>query len=252
MKKILVLLFLFNMLSVQAATLTFATEATYPPFESVDSSGKIVGFDIDIMNALCKQMKAQCTIANAPFDSLIPSLNIGKYDAIIAAMAITSQRMKVVTFTNSYYEDTVSFVAPKDSHLTIDVAGLKGKTIGVQGDTTFYQYLKAIYGKEIKINTYKSQESAFLDLTSGRVNAVMGDTPLVTAWLKQDGHDKEYATFGKPINNPKFFGVGNGIALKKGNTALLTELNTALAAIKKNGEDQKIIQKWFGQKESNK
>jgi arginine transport system substrate-binding protein len=247
MKKLLfTALILGATLNVQAQNISFATEATYPPFESVESSGKIVGFDIDIMNALCTQMKAQCTIENAPFDSLIPSLNVGKYDAIIAAMAITAQRQKVVSFTDAYYQDTASFIAKKSAHLKLDPASLKGKTIGVQGDTTFYQYLKATYGKNIKINTYKSQESAFSDLSNGRIDLVMGDTPLNAVWLKQDKNTQDYTYVGKPIDDVTYFGTGNGIAVKKSNSKLLTQLNNALAAIKKNGEYQKIMTKWFG------
>ena len=246
MKKILLsVLILGAALNVQAATIKFATEATYPPFESVESSGKIVGYDVDIMNALCVQMKTQCTIENAPFDSLIPSLNIGKYDAIIAAMAITAQRGKVVAFTNPYYVDTVSIIAKKNSHLKLDLASLKGKTIGVQGDTTFYQYLKAKYGTAVKINTYKSQESAFADLANGRVDAVMSDTPLIATWLKQNSNANDYVYVGEPINDVAYFGVGNGIAVKKTNTKLLAQLNAALVEIKKDGQYQKINQKWF-------
>jgi lysine-arginine-ornithine-binding protein len=233
-------------INVQAAELTFATEATYPPFESVDSSGKIVGFDVDIMNALCQQMRAKCTLVNAPFDSLIPNLQNGKYDGIIAALAITPQREKVVSFTAPYYIDTVSLVAKKGAHLQFTNAGLMGKTIGIQGDTVFYQYLKAKYGTNIKINTYKSQDSAFLDLMAGRIDAVMGDTPLIAMWLQQDQHYQEYGFVGEPLSDETYFGSGSGIAVKKSNTVLLQKLNVALAAVKNNGQYLAISYKWFG------
>ncbi len=233
-------------LSSEAGNLTFATEATYPPFESVNNLGQIIGFDVDIMNALCAEMKTACTIVNAPFDSLIPSLQVGKYDAIIASLAITPAREKVVDFTNSYYQDTVSFVAKKGSGLVLNAQSLQGKTIGVQGDTTFYQYLQATYGSHIKINTYGSEEDAFLDLASGRVDAVMGDTPLIQSWLAQDNHAAGYALVGQPIVNETFFGPGNGIAVNKNNPALVSELNKALAAIQKSGQYQGIVNKWFG------
>jgi arginine transport system substrate-binding protein len=247
MKKLLLTaLMLSASFSIHAATLSFATEATYPPFESVESSGKITGYDIDIMNAVCAQIKTKCTISNAPFDSLIPSLNIGKYDAIISALSITPQREKVVAFTQPYYLVTITVIAPKASHLELNATSLKGKTIGVQGDTTFYQYLKAKYGSVVKINTYKSQESAFADLTNGRVDAVMGDTPLNAAWLKQSNNAQEYVYVGAPISDVTYFGPGYGIAVKKTNTKLSTQLNAALDAIKQNGEYQKINHKWFG------
>ena len=247
MKKIVWMIFLCGtLLGLHAETLTFATEATYPPFESVDSSGNIIGFDVDIMNALCVQMQDQCTIANAPFDSLIPSLQIGKYDAIIASLAITTQRQQVVDFTDPYFPASVSFVAPKGSDLKIDATGLKGKAIGVQGDTTFYHYLKAAYGDTITINTYKSEESAFTDLANGRVDAVMGDTVIIAAWLKQGKNGQQYAYVGQPISDVRYFGPGSGIAVSKSNNTLLTQLNKALSVIKKNGQYQQLMQKWFG------
>ena len=247
MKKFLISTLLLTIaINIQAATLKFATEATYPPFESVESSGNITGYDIDIMNAVCAVMKTKCTIENAPFDSLIPSLNIGKYDAIISALSITPQREKVVAFTQPYYLVTITVIAPKDSTLALNSASLKGKTIGVQGDTTFYQYLKAKYGNVVKINTYKSQESAFADLTNGRVDAVMGDTPLNAAWLKQGNNAQHYLYVGQPIEDVTYFGPGYGIAVKKTNSKLLAQLNTALETIKKDGQYQQINHKWFG------
>lgn len=247
MKKLLSAIMVLGCLaSGQAATLTFATEATYPPFESMASNGKIIGFDVDIMKALCAQMKTECTIVNAPFDSLIPGLAVGKYDAIIASLAITPARQKVVAFTQPYYQDTVSVVAKKGSGLQLNSTSLQGKTIGVQGDTSFYQYLHATYGSNIKINTYASEESAFLDLTSGRVAAVMGDTPLINGWLAEDHHNADYALIGQPVVSETFFGPGDGIAVNKNNPQLVTQLNAALVAIQKNGEYQKIVDQWFG------
>src|SRR5690606_17599012 len=97
--------------SIFAQTIKFAMEATYPPFEYVDASGNIKGFDVDIANALCQQLKAQCEFSNQPFNSLIPSLQLGKFDAIISALGITTERAKQVSFTNPYYQPSGSFVA---------------------------------------------------------------------------------------------------------------------------------------------
>ena len=247
MKKLILTAIFASFIShTQAQSLVFATEATYPPFESVTNTGQIIGFDVDIMHALCKEIKANCTIVNAPWDSLIPSLSIGTYDAVIGAMAITPQREQVVDFTQAYYSNTISLIAKKSSQLSLNPESLKGKTIGVQGDTAFYQYLQAKYGTDIKINSYQSEESAFLDLTSGRIDGVMGDTPLILTWLKEEQHSKDYIVVGKPIDDPTFFGKGDGIAVKKGNTQLLQQLNDALAIIKKQGIYQQIVNKWFG------
>lgn len=249
MKKIIFILlaflcFPFTNAFADDAIIKFATEASYPPFESKLPDGKIDGFDVAIMNALCAQMKKTCTITNQPWDSLIPSLQLGKFDALIAAMAITDERKKQVDFTNSYYDAFVSFIAAKSANLDTSSAGMKGKTVGIQGGTTFGNYLKAMYGSDVTVNTYSSEEDALLDLSSGRVDAVLADTALAAQWVKQHGHG-DYVLVGKPINDPKYFGIGNGIAVKKGNTDLVNALNKALAEIKANGTYQKIAQQYL-------
>lgn len=242
MKKLWVLIVLAWASLVFAApkTVTFATEATYPPFEFLDASGKIQGFDIEIANALCQKMQVKCVIVNQAFDSLIPALQLGKIDAVIAAMNITPERQKQVDFTTPYYLNTASVVASKRSHLTLD--NLKGKVIGVQSGTTFGPYLQNKYGTQIKVQTYASEESAFLDLVSGRIDAVMGDTPLVKLWLQK--HADQYEIVGQPVDDKNYFGQGYGIAVKKGNQDLLQQLNKAIAAIKADGSYQKILVKY--------
>ncbi len=241
------LLLFFN--SVFAAPLPtvikFATEATYPPFVYMDASEKMQGFDADIVRAVCAQMHATCTLSNQPWDSLIPSLTLGKFDALFGGMAITQEREKEVDFTEPYYTNTVSVIADQSEHLNLTEATLKGKTIGVQGGTTFDAYLQDKYGKIITINRYPSIQDALMDLASGRVDAVMGDSPSLQQWLQQNGYT-QYTVVGEPIDNPQYFGKGNGIAVRKGDAALLNALNKALNEIKANGTYQKIVNKYFG------
>ena len=247
MKKLITLLFI-PVLLISAygniKTINFATEATYPPFEYFSPAGKIQGFDVDVMNALCKQIGAKCTITHQPFDSLIPSLKLGKFDAVIASLGITPARKKQVDFTVPYYFNTASFVAAKSANLTISKTGLKGKTIGVQSGTTFAAYLNDVYGNMVTIKTYSSNEDALLDLKNGRIDTFLGDTPLSILWLKKPGNSS-FAIIGKPIVSQKYFGSGDGIAVKKGNTQLLQALNKAIAKIKANGTLAKIQQKYF-------
>lgn len=250
MKKLTyILAFLASFLATPAQAelpriIRFATEATYPPFEYIDASGKIKGFDIDIAQALCMRMKTQCTFTNQPWESLIPSLKLGKFDALIGALAITDVRKQQVDFTDAYFSNAGSFVAPTDKHLTLSPTGLRDKIIGVQGGTTMEQYLATEYGHEVKIKTYASQQDAFLDLTSGRLDAVLGDMPTVTDWLKKHDGNK-YEMIGEPIESPKFFGVGYGIAVKKGNKELLDALNQALKDIKTDGTYERIADAYF-------
>jgi arginine transport system substrate-binding protein len=235
-------LFLCNFAQAQEIkTIRFATEATYPPFEYIDASGTIKGFDVDIASALCKEMKVQCVFANQPFNSLIPSLKIGKFDALISALGITAERQKQVAFTNPYYQPSGSFVAPSAKHYLL--ANLPGKTIGVQQSSTFEKYLESQYGKRISMKTYASIQDAFLDLISGRVDVVLADTPIAQDWLKNNA---QYSIVEKPIINHEYFGAGYGIAVNKDASQLLNALNTALAKIKNNGTYASITQKYFG------
>lgn len=223
-------------------TIRFATEATYPPFEFVDETGKIKGFDIDIANALCQEIKAECTFTTQPFNSLIPSLKIGKFDALISALGVTPERQQQVAFTHAYYEPSGSFVAPIAKHYTL--AELPGKVIGVQQSSTFEKYLRETYNQKIKIKTYASIQEAFLDLMSGRVDVVLADTPIAQSWLQKNS--TEYAIVEKPFTNKTYFGAGYGIAVKKDAVDLLNALNAALDKIKANGTYNKITDQYFG------
>jgi arginine transport system substrate-binding protein len=222
----------------------FAMEATYPPFEYVDGSGQIKGFDVDIANALCQEMKVQCQFSNQPFNSLIPSLQLGKFDALISALGITAEREKQVAFTDSYYQPSGSFVAPLAKNYKL--SDVTGKTVGVQTGSTFETYLKKKYGNKVTIKTYASIQETFLDLNTGRIDIVLADTPIAQAWLKQDGNNKNYGIVEAPIIDAEYFGTGYGIAVRKDNTTLLNSLNKALAAIKANGTYAKLTKEYFG------
>lgn len=241
----LLLLIGLNSYAALGKTIKFATEATYLPFESITSSGEIRGLDIDIANALCKEIGVSCTFTNQPFDSLITGLKLGKFDAVIASMEITQERKKEVAFTNPYLFQTVNFATPiKSTFTTVSAKSLKGKTIGVQAGTTFEQYLCAHYKTVVKVNTYTSMTTAFIDLQAGRIDGVLGDTILIANWLKQQNAASKFRLIGKPVDDA-LFKTGDGIAVKKENGELLKALNGALAKIKASGELDKIVQKYL-------
>ncbi len=223
-------------------TLLFATEASYPPFVFMQANGTIGGFGADIIHAICQQMQQSCQIVSAPWDGLIPSLKLGKYDAMFGGMQITPQRAKVVDFSNTYYADTVTFVINKRNDFSLDKTSITGKTIGAQAGTTFVQYLQQQYGNRIKIKTYPSALAALLDLKADRVDAVFTDKPVAVAWLKKQ-KGKTFMTKGNIVNT-QYFGEGYAIAVKKGNTKLLAAINKAMITIKQNGTYKKIEKKW--------
>ena len=229
----------FGLSGAQAAeTIRIATEGAYPPFNMKDKSGKLTGFDVDIAKALCAQMKAECTIVAQDWDGIIPGLLAKKYDAIVASMSITAERQKKVAFTAPYYKNYLRFVTRKGKKMETTMAGLKGKTIGAQRATISSQYLEKTYKDAVRIKVYGTQQKAWLDLKSGRVDAVLADIYPGHDWVSK---------------NPKFAFTGDkididdniGIAVRKDDTALKDKLSKAIAALRANGTYQKINAKYF-------
>lgn len=224
-----------------AEKISFGVSATYPPFESLDANNQIAGFDIDLAKALCKQMQADCTFTNHAFDSLIPSLKFKKYDAVISGMDITPERSKQVAFTTPYYANSAVVIAKKGAYTSFDQ--LKGKRIGMENGTTHQKYLQDKH-PEVKTVAYDSYQNAIIDLKSGRLDGVFGDTAVVNEWLKTN---PQLGTATDNVTDPQYFGTGLGIAVRPDNIALLKKLNDALEAIKADGTLKKINDQWFPQ-----
>lgn len=238
---LIMLLFSTSVVASEIKSIKFAMEATYPPFEYIDAAGQMQGFDVDLAKALCQELQATCTFSNQAFNSLIPSLQLKKFDAIISALGITPQRLTQVAFTQSYYQPSGSFIAASAKHYQL--TDLAGKTIGVQIGSTFEKYLQEKYGSQVKQKSYASIQEAFLDLIAERVDVVLADTPIAQAWLQN--HQAKFALIGTPIVDEKYFGSGYGIAVRKNDVALLNALNQALTTLKANGTYTKIVNKYF-------
>ena len=257
MKKILIRLLLVGsyivMQNACSAPLVWATEATYPPFVSMNSHGKMQGLDVDIAHAVCHFMKKkdpslQCQFVNVPFAGLIPGLQVGKYDLVWGGVSKTKARSRVVMFSGIYYKNAVRFVAGKQVNWVLKPTGLKGKTIGVQQGNVAEAYLAKKYPDSVSIKSYASIQEAFMDLKIGRIDAVLSDAPVISVWLQKSNHWKQFAFKGPAVDAPGFFGKknGNAIAVAKNNHALLLKINAALEKMKKSGQLKKIIQHWIG------
>jgi arginine transport system substrate-binding protein len=233
----------FNLAYADNTTWTWATEATYPPFESTTDDGKVVGFDADLMQAICKNLNHKCTLVNAPFASLIPSLNIGKYDAIIGGLAITKAREKVIYFSQPYYQDSVIFVFPESSKNTT----IAKQTIGVQAGTSYQAFLQKFY-PQVHIKTYASNIDGLMDLTAGRIDAVLIDRPVFMVWQQSSSSTHKFmqVNAANTQQQKEVLGLyGNGIGIAKGNKAMLANINTAITDLKNNGTLLKLQKKWF-------
>ena len=250
MRRILhaILLLLIGQLAVAAtaepAKIRIGVEGAYPPFSEVGSDGKLKGFDIDIAMALCAQMKAECTLVAQEWDGIIPALQARKFDAIIASMAITEERLKVVNFTAKYYNTPSRLVAKADARLQASAAGLKGKRIGVQRSTVQDRFVTATFNQS-EIVRYAKADEVYLDLAAGRVDVVFSDTLAVDFGFLKTPQGKGFAFFGPSHDDPKFFGSGSGIAVRKADVALQAKFNAAIPAIRANGVYKKINDKYF-------
>jgi len=222
-----------------ADKLRIGTEGAYPPFNMLDTSGKPIGFDVDIANALCEKMQAECSIVTSDWDGIIPALNAKKFDFIVASMSITPERSQAVDFTDHYYTNKLQFVAPKNVNFPIDKASLKGKVIGAQRATIAGMWLEDNMQDVVDIKLYDTQENAYLDLTSGRLDGMLADAFVQYEWLNSDA-GKDFEFKGDAV----FDGDKIGIAVRKGDK-LRERLNKALAEIIADGSYQKINAKYF-------
>jgi arginine/ornithine transport system substrate-binding protein len=220
------------------------TEGAYPPFNSIDPEGKLVGFDIDIANALCEAANFECEFVVQDWDGMIPGLIAKKYDAIIASMSITDERKKAVDFTEKYYNTPAKFVAAKGAGFDISPEGLAGMAVGVQRATIHENFLRGEF-PEVDVRAYATQDEANADLVSGRVDLVMADSvALLEGFLKTDeGQDFEFV--GPDYSEPEYHGEGAGIAIRKGEDDLRAAFNEAIDKIRSDGTYQAIAEKYF-------
>ncbi len=228
----------------QEMTLKIGTEGAYPPFNNLTSDGKLVGFDIDIANALCEEMKAKCEFVTQDWDGIIPALQAGKFDAIIASMSITAERKEKVDFTDKYYNTPPAIAAPKDSDIKgVTKEDLAGKTIGVQGSTTHFNYSDKTY-TDSEVKAYPTAHEYQLDLAKGRLDAVNDDISVLGQWLDSP-EGACCKLIGAVTPDPEIHGPGAGIAVRKGETALVEKFNAAIQAIRANGKYKEINDKYF-------
>ena len=220
-------------------------EGAYPPFSWVEKDGTLKGFDIDIAMALCEEIGAECVLVPQDWDGIIPALLARKYDAIIASMSITEERKKKVAFSDKYYNSPAKFARKKGSGITISKAGMKGKKVGVQRATTHDNFITAEFGDSVEIKRYGTQDEAYLDAISGRVDLLLADSiAMEDGFLKTD-KGKGWEFVGPGYSDPKYFGVGAGIAVRKSDGELAKLFSLAIKVIRSNGVYHRINGKYF-------
>ncbi len=223
--------------------LRICVEGAYPPFSETTSSGEVVGFDIDIANALCAEMGVQCEMVKTDWDGIIPALQERKCDAIVASMSITPERQQVIDFSEKYYQTPARFVAPEDADFETTPEGLEGKVVGVQRGTIHQQFMEGEF-PDVELRLYGTQDEANLDLQSGRIDAVMADSIVMDEGFLKTDAGEGYHFVGEPYSIPKYHGEGAGIGVRKGSD-LAGKFSDAIDAIRESGEYEDIQAKYF-------
>jgi arginine/ornithine transport system substrate-binding protein len=221
-------------------------DPTYEPFEYKTPDGKLIGFEVDIANALCAEMKMRCVFVDSSWEGIIPSLLAKKYDVIISSMSMTDERKKTVGFTDKYYNTPSRIIVKRGSGIDGSVASLKGKKIGVLKGSTQETYSQKVFAKAgATVVGYGTTQDSYLDMTSGRLDALVADIVEVKAGLLKKPAGKDFELVGKELVDPVVFGNGVGGALRKQDTKLKEQLNAAIKAIRANGTYKKIADKYF-------
>ncbi|WP_137135519.1 transporter substrate-binding domain-containing protein [Rhizobium sp. FKY42] len=217
----------------------------YPPFFAKDASGKWQGWEIELMDAVCAELKEKCSIVETSWDGLIPALDAKKFDVIWSSMSITEERLKTIDFTNKYYNTPSKLIGPKDQKPGATADAVKGKTIGIQVSTIQTEYYNKYFAKQADQKTYQTLDEAFQDLVNGRIDYVFGDSIALAEFLKSETGKNCCADMGNVADDPAVLGIGVGGGLRKSDTELKAKLNAALAKIRTSGQYDQISKKYF-------
>ena len=259
------LITLFLSITANADKIRIGTEGAYPPWNSKDASGKLIGFEVELAWTLCRYIGQQCEIVEQDWDGMIPALIMRKFDAIMAGMSITDERKKAINFSQGYADEVASLAVMKGSNLegmqtseginltkksgavkkdlkTITEA-LAGKTVCVQTATIHQNFLESGDVGKINVRTYKTQDEVNLDLASGRCDVALAAAVAFTDYVEKS---KKPVVLVGPTFSGGAFGNGVGVGIRKDDTELLKAFNSAINKARKNGDISRIATKWFG------
>lgn len=216
---------------LNAGTLTVCSDVPYPPFEFLENN-QTVGYDIDIANEIAKDLNAKVSIIDDSFESIQSGLALAKCDVSISSISITDERKNNMDFSDPYLDDDLALFAKEGSGIT-DIESAKGKRVGVQGATTGESYAK---DKGLQTMQFEDGALQIEALKNGQVDAVLGNISVLNYGLKDSPQFKNVANFPT--------GEKLGIAIKKGNTALLESVNKTIERITDSGDLEKYKEKY--------
>lgn len=224
---------------VKQGKLTNCTGLPYEPFE-FEQGGKVVGFDVDLVDLVAKELSVTQEVVDTPFDGIQSGadLNSGKCDLAAAGMTITDTRKQNFDFSDPYFDATQALVVKKGSGIN-DLAALKGKKLAVQNGTTGQEYAQK-NAPDVELVVFEDLGLLLTAVETGQVQAGMNDNGVLYDWVKK----KTDFEVSKEFNTGEKYGIG----VRKGNDALLKTINDVIAKAKSSGDYDKIYEKWFGKK----
>jgi polar amino acid transport system substrate-binding protein len=234
--------------AVQAEdTIRFGLAAEpYPPFSVKDSAGNWTGWEVDLRDAVCAEMKVKCVWVEVSWDGIIPALQEKKFDVIWSSMSITDERKKVIAFTDKYYNSPAVWVGAKSDTRKFDPANpgsMDGVVVGAQNATTHAAYMEKYFKGHSELKLYDTADNEIADLKAGRIDLLMLSGIQISDWLKSaDGSNYEIKV---KLPNDQLFGYGDGAGLRKEDVALKDKLNAAIKAVRSSGKYQQITAKYF-------
>jgi lysine/arginine/ornithine transport system substrate-binding protein len=235
-----------NVFAKDWKVIRFGVDPSYPPFESKAPDGSLVGFDIDLGNALCARLNAKCVWVENDFDGMIPALQARKIDAILSDMSVTDKRRQQIDFTNKISNSPTRMVAKAGSNLQPTAESLKGKNIGVEQGTIQETYAKAYFEPNgANVVSYQNQDQVYADLKSSRLDASFQDEAQAAAGFLKTAEGQGFAFCGPELSDTRILGNVAAIGLRKGDSNLKDALNNALADLIKDGTYQTIAKKYF-------
>ena len=217
----------------------------YPPFAAPDASGNWTGWEVDIIDAVCKAAEMDCVVTPVAWEGIIPSLTGGQIDAIMASMTITEERMKVIDFSDKYYNTPAVIVTAKSSDIQPTPESLAGKIVGVQASTIHQAYAQAHFPDAAEIRIYQTQDEANQDLAAGRIDATQADSIAIDDFMATDAGKACCEIAGAVADDPAILGSGVGVGLRKGDEALKEKFNAGIKKILEDGTYDEVGKKYF-------
>jgi polar amino acid transport system substrate-binding protein len=222
----------------QEDNVRIATEGAYAPWNFLNDAGQPAGYEIDLGNAICEQAGLTCEFIINDWDSIIPNLLAGNYDAIMAGMSITEERLQTINFTQEYFPpDPSRYVALAGTEIDFD--NLAGVRIGAQGGTIQAGYAQDELASDNTIIVFTTADQAVADLAAGNLDVIFADGAYVDPIVAASGGSIEY------IGPEIMIGEGMAAGLRKEDSDLETRLNDALTALKADGTVDRLIAEWF-------